>query len=294
MIHVTTYGGGLSETDFNALMAQINAQTSSNIQAYALAWTQPATVNCQSITNAISRGYDATACASTCGFGAQGYNPMFNTNTHQPLNDLGFRPSMILAGLTLADSEALIDRGVASDGTFPSGSAYIFDTFDQTRNLRAINFANGYSGGDGSNYDPYSITGYVESPYINDQLILGDSISNKTDIMFYFTGLPGLEPPHMTSNTSFPGAFGDDLTSGSGVFTSTGILLTMKQLKLTGSFGTVSEPCAYPQKFVDPRTLMQRYTHGDTMIEAQWKSVEITFQGQFVGEPLAAPYRTSP
>jgi uncharacterized protein (TIGR03790 family) len=58
----------------------------------------------------------------------------------------------------------------------------------------------------------------------------------------------------------------------------------------TGSYGTVREPCAYPQKFPDAAVLIRRYTRGETLIEAYWKSVSSPGEGVFIGEPLAAPW----
>jgi uncharacterized protein (TIGR03790 family) len=61
----------------------------------------------------------------------------------------------------------------------------------------------------------------------------------------------------------------------------------------TGSYGTVVEPCNFPQKFSDPAILIGRYVNGDTLIEAYWKSVAWPGQGVFIGEPLAIPFRRS-
>jgi uncharacterized protein (TIGR03790 family) len=58
----------------------------------------------------------------------------------------------------------------------------------------------------------------------------------------------------------------------------------------TGSYGTVVEPCNFPQKFADPAIVIGRYVTGATLIEAYWKSVAWPGQGVFVGEPLAAPF----
>ena len=58
----------------------------------------------------------------------------------------------------------------------------------------------------------------------------------------------------------------------------------------TGSYGTVIEPCNFPQKFPDPEVLMRRYLAGESLIEAYWKSVRWPGQGIFIGEPLARPY----
>jgi len=60
---------------------------------------------------------------------------------------------------------------------------------------------------------------------------------------------------------------------------------------VTGSYGTVVEPCSYVQKFPDPRIVMQKYLSGSSLIEAYWKSVKMPGQGLFVGEPLAAPFK---
>jgi uncharacterized protein (TIGR03790 family) len=58
----------------------------------------------------------------------------------------------------------------------------------------------------------------------------------------------------------------------------------------TASYGTVVEPCAFPQKFPHPAIVIDRYTRGEALIEAYWKSVAWPGQGLFVGEPLAMPY----
>jgi uncharacterized protein (TIGR03790 family) len=58
----------------------------------------------------------------------------------------------------------------------------------------------------------------------------------------------------------------------------------------TASYGTVSEPCNYWQKFPNPAVLLKWYVSGSTAVEAYWKSVAWPSQGLFVGEPLAAPY----
>jgi hypothetical protein len=58
----------------------------------------------------------------------------------------------------------------------------------------------------------------------------------------------------------------------------------------TASYGTVSEPCSYWQKFPHPAVLLKHYLSGATAVEAYWKSVAWPAQGVFIGEPLAAPY----
>ena len=47
----------------------------------------------------------------------------------------------------------------------------------------------------------------------------------------------------------------------------------------------------FTTKFPQPALAIARYTRGETVLEAYWKSVAMPGQGVFVGEPLAAPFR---
>jgi uncharacterized protein (TIGR03790 family) len=89
-----------------------------------------------------------------------------------------------------------------------------------------------------------------------------------------------------------PGALADHLTSFGGDLTGKGQMSALRWLDAgaTASYGTVSEPCNYWQKFPNPTVLLKWYVNGATAIEAYWKSVAWPAQGVFVGEPLAAPY----
>ncbi len=91
--------------------------------------------------------------------------------------------------------------------------------------------------------------------------------------------MPGALADHLTS-------FGGQLTGDSGQMSS----LEWIAAGATASYGTVSEPCAHPQKFPHPQLLLLNYLQGASAIEAYWKSVAWPQQGVFVGEPLAAPF----
>lgn len=39
--------------------------------------------------------------------------------------------------------------------------------------------------------------------------------------------------------------------------------------------------------------MMRRYLDGETLLEANWKSVAMPGQGLFIGDPLARPYGTN-
>ena len=192
-----------------------------------------------------------------------------------PFRDLGLRPAMLLAGSSVEEAKAMIDRGVAADGTFPAGSAYLLSTSDRARNKRAAQ---------------YGLALRQETP-VHVRLIEADELRDRTDVLFYFTGaakVAGLETLRF-----LPGAIADHLTSAGGMLTGVGQMSILHWLEAgaTASYGTVVEPCNFPAKFPLPTMIIRRYTAGETLLEAYWKSVAWPGQGVFVGEPLAAPFR---
>jgi uncharacterized protein (TIGR03790 family) len=93
-----------------------------------------------------------------------------------------------------------------------------------------------------------------------------------------------------------PGAAADHLTSVGGVLEGGAQMSALEWLRqgATASYGSVSEPCSHPGKFPSPAIFLDHYLHGDTLLEAYWKSVEMPGQGLFIGEPLARPYPDRP
>ena len=61
---------------------------------------------------------------------------------------------------------------------------------------------------------------------------------------------------------------------------------------MSASYGTVTEPCAHPEKFPVASVLVKNYFIGNTALEAYAKSVRWPSQGVFVGDPLARPFGT--
>ena len=64
-----------------------------------------------------------------------------------------------------------------------------------------------------------------------------------------------------------PGAVGDHLTSFGGALEGRGGQMTALAWIASGataSYGTVSEPCAHPQKFPHPQVLLLQYVQGST------------------------------
>jgi hypothetical protein len=189
---------------------------------------------------------------------------------------------MTIPATTLADAKAIIDRGVASDDTWPQGSAYLMNTSDQIRSTRCVGYANECQ----RLIDNLDTAGSD----IGASIVQADEITNKTDVLFYVQGLASVSG--ITTNTFLPGAIADHLTSYGGEIPTSAQMSAFAFLTggATGSYGTVVEPCAYVQKFPDPSVLVPAYFGGSTLIEAYWKSVLWPAEGIFIGEPLARPF----
>ncbi len=263
----------LPAKEFSQLKTIIDERTRSHIQAYAVAWTEPYRVGCMSLTSALAFGFDKKFCSKQCAPTAP--NPYFNSPSHNPANDHQIRPAMMLAGLSFEHVKKLIDRGVASDHSFPDGTAYLLSTSDRARNSRS----NGFKMAAEEFLGVFAV-----------QLLDSDVISNRRDVLFYFTGLS--EVNMLQSLNFLPGALADHLTSAGGMLTNSRQMSSLRWLEAgaTASYGTVVEPCSYPQKFPSAVIAMFYYATGATAIEAYWKSVAWPGQGVFIGEPLAKPF----
>lgn len=264
----------LPPKEFEQLKEKIDRQTPASVQGYALTWARPYRVGCLSITTAVAMGFDPDYCAKGCQLTK--FNPYFNQSSDQPFTDFGIRPTMAIAATTFPQAKALIDRGVASDGTSPLKTAYLVNTTDKHRNARSIFYP--------------SIAQQLAAQF-DIKIIKGNHLSNRSDVMFYFTGLANVS--HLESNRFLPGAVGDHLTSFGGKLTDSPQMSSLRWLEAgaTGSYGTVVEPCNFTEKFPHPGLLMAYYLGGDRLLDAYWKSVAMPGQGIFIGEPLAQPFK---
>jgi uncharacterized protein (TIGR03790 family) len=183
---------------------------------------------------------------------------------------------MSIAALDFDHARALIDHGVRSDSTRPPGTAYLVIGDDKLRNGRALE---------------YPLAEKETRDAIDVDIVHGLPLTGRSDVMFYFVG--AISVPDLDTNRFLPGAVADHLTSFGGMLTDSPQMSSLRWLEAgaTGSYGTVVEPCAFPQKFPNVTMLMSYYTAGETLIEAYWKSVAMPGQGIFIGEPLAAPFR---
>ena len=267
----------MSEGEFKLLKAEVERQTASKVQAYALTWALPYRVECMSMTAAFAFGFNRAYCASGCK--PTELSPLFNSTSREPYTDFGIRPTMSIAARDFEDAVSLIDRGVNADGSLPNARAYLLSTTDKARNVRSVN---------------YPVVAHILGRRVATRILRQDVLYGARDVLFYFTGLAkvaGLETLGFK-----PGAIADHLTSFGGMLTDSPQMSALRWLEAgaTGSYGTVQEPCNFPQKFPDPVIVVDNYLRGETLIEAYWKSVAMPGQGVFIGEPLAAPFLPLP
>lgn len=263
----------LTRGEFARIKKEVDSKTPASIQAFVLTWAAPYRVECMSITTAFALGFDEAYCSHDCA--ATKPSSYFNSASLAPFRDHKLRPTMALAGNTFDEVKALIDRGVAADGTHPRGTAYLVSTSDKARNVRAA---------------IYPAIMKRARDLVEMQLIEADAIEHKQDVLFYFTGMlrvPALDTLHFE-----PGAIADHLTSAGGQLTDSPQMSSLRWLEAgaTGSYGAVVEPCNHPGKFPNPALVIFWYLQGASLIEAYWKSVAMPGEGIFIGEPLAKPF----
>jgi len=264
----------ISPEIFRKIKQHVDKAIPKMVQGILLTWAQPYRVGCMSITSAFTFGFDREFCSKKCG--KTKMSIYYNSNTGFPYNDYKIRPTFSLAALNFQQAKELIDRGKLSDSSFPAGTGYLVSTSDRERNVRS------------SEYQRIVRT-FPRLPRL--ETVYSDYLENKTDILFYFTGLKDV--PKIETNKFVAGAIADHLTSTGGKLTDSRQMSILRWLQLgaTGSYGTVKEPCNYRQKFPDPAIVIKRYTNGETLMEAYWKSVAWPGEGIFVGEPLASPFK---
>lgn len=264
----------LSLSEFTRLRWEIETQLNPDEQVILLAWTAPYAVECNSITSALTFGYDAEQCKNTCAPGKP--SPYFNSASRKPFDDYGIRLAMLLPTDSVSSAKALIDRGVQSDAGVFRSTAYYLSTSDTARNSRA-----GF-------FPPTGLS--IPSSGMAVLNLKSDKLIGARDVMIYQTGLAWVDG--LDSLNFLPGALADHLTSAGGDLYGKGQMSILRWLDAgaTASYGTVSEPCNYWQKFPNPAVMLKWYVNGATAVEAYWKSVAWPAQGLFVGEPLAAPY----
>jgi uncharacterized protein (TIGR03790 family) len=288
-VAVPTGSDAVSDSDFATIKAALDARLPAHIQATLVTWTQPSRVvgaTCaMGLTSALAFGYNPVLCGGCSRTQASAY---YDTDTTRPWTDLRIRPAMMLGAATLEAAQALIARGVAADGSAPSGTGWLVRTADSARSVRYPDYL--HLPGAWSNAPGPSLR-YLDASAAG----AAQELTQQTDLLFYFTGL--VRVPQAASNRFLPGAVADHLTSFGGYLPGAKGQMPATDWLLAGataSYGTVEEPCNHVGKFPRASVLVDHYVRGATVIEAYWKSVAMPGQGLFVGEPLARPWAHQP
>jgi uncharacterized protein (TIGR03790 family) len=260
----------LTPEQFAAIDARLHADLPGTVQALAVAWTRPWRVGCMSMTSALALGYDSAHCVTGCRLTPR--SAYFDSDSRLPFTELKVRPAMLLAGSSIRAARFTIDQGVAADHARLDGRAYLLSTSDPHRNVRAAGF-------------PAALR--LARAGFEVEIRHAEELRHASDVLFYFTGRTRVEG--LATLRFRAGAIADHLTSNGGELIGSPQMSALAWLDAgaTGSFGTVVEPCSFPQKFPQPAIVMRRYLAGETLIEAYWKSVSNPSQGVFIGEPLA-------
>jgi uncharacterized protein (TIGR03790 family) len=263
----------MSRAELERLRGMLLDRLPSDVQSLVLVWSAPYAVECMSITTAFAAGYRAGFCEPGCARTIT--NPLFDTQGWLPADTTGWLPAMLLPSEDESLARGVIDRGVKADASRPPGIVYLVRTQDAARNVRAASYS------EARELVGSHLRVLEETTPIRDPL---------PDAIAYFTGAERVAELRQISFR--PGAVADHLTSSGGALQTTTQMSALEWLRqgATGSYGSVSEPCNLLGKFPSPAIFLDHYLHGDTLLEAYWKSVAMPGQGLFLGDPLARPF----
>ena len=190
----------------------------------------------------------------------------------------------LLTAENLKTAKKVVDRAVASQASFPAGIFCLYGSSDSARNIR---------------YRTYSTVARQFALFDRQEWISTRPAADpvpELPVLGYMTGRPSL-PTQYVDMVLAPGAIAEHLTSCAGMIPdpclNQSTVWDWMRLGATASYGTVSEPCAFREKFPDPN-LFFWYARGFTAGEALAMSVRNPYQGLWVGDPLAAPFAAPP
>lgn len=228
----------------------------------------PGAQGCYIASNSVNQYYaQETAYTSTAGW----------NRTNAPI-------AFLLTAADLDTAKQVVDRAVASLSAFPEGVFHLYGSTDPARNIR---------------HPTYPVVARLFDLFgMGDRIEVnaGDSPLPSRPVLGYLTGLAYL-PTNLVQAVFAPGAIAEHLTSCAGMIPdpcyNQSSVWDWMRLGATASYGTVSEPCAFREKFPDPM-LDFWYARGFTAGEALAMSVRNPYQGIWVGDPLAAPFAAPP
>ncbi len=235
---------------------------------YGYRETAPGAPMCNIASNSVNQYYaQETTYTSTAGW----------NKTNSPI-------AFLLTAADLDTAKQVVDRAVSSHAASPDGVFYLYGSSDSARNIR---------------HPTYPVVArHFDLFGKSDRIVVNASASPPPTrpILGYLTGMSAL-PANLAEATFAPGAIADHLTSCAGMipdpcFNQSSVWDWMR-LGAIASYGTVTEPCAFREKFPDPM-LAFWYLRGFTAGETLAMSVRNPYQGIWVGDPLAAPFSTPP
>jgi uncharacterized protein (TIGR03790 family) len=245
-----------------------------------------------STTAALFYGFKTDDCSNNCPEGVPGCNlPAASSNAYAASEGIFRQTPPIAAGSNswlvtmitssnLAQAQAIIDRGAASDGTFPAQTVWLAKSSDVFRNIRYLEF-------DNTIFDARVVGNFA---------VARTNINPPIGLTNQFGYMNGHYQFTIVSNAFVPGAIADSLTSYAGIIFGNNdqtTLLVFLNAGACGSYGTVVEPCAYLQKFPSPQDYFYQ-ARGFSLAECYYMSLANPYQGLIVGEPLAAPFARPP
>jgi hypothetical protein len=186
-------------------------------------------------------------------------------------------------GTNLAAVISMIDRSVAADATFPSGTFHFLQTSDAARSGPRHGL---YS----SAVNAIVADGGTAVKTIGPLLPSGGDVSAGA--------MSGFASANIVAGdfSLVDGAFADHLTSYGATFDNGNQTKVTEWIKKGAicTFGTIQEPCNYPDKF-PTASIHTMYFGGATIGEACFRSLEaVPFQGMMIGDPLCHPYTHVP
>lgn len=260
------------------------------IRQVVFAWGEPFQIASfgqerNSLTSHMFYGYKEAPAPPPCELNPAGQNPLFGSGRRFRPEEHAQRvyPSFLLTAGTLAQTRAMIDRAAQADFSHPSGTLHLLRTYDTARNVQWPQFERADFLG--------RFTGSATTWRLADAV----DLSNQSGVAGCMAGLQS-HLPQLFTNTFLPGALGDHLTSYGGYLPGASPQMSILDWLRAGcaaSYGTVTEPCNYTNKFPTAE-LHFWYQRGFPAGEAYAMAVSHPYQGTTAGDPLCAPYATPP
>ncbi len=297
-IKVDARAPSMSLKDFERLVRDpiqahlANRKLNNQINYIVLCMGIPTRVNNHNgITAALFYGYKAPdPKAPTCNIAPQSVNQYYaSEQAYQSSvgwNRTNMPITFMLTGDTLETAKAVVDGAILANQQPPPDNALfcLYGSGDTARNVRHRTYPAAarlfalYGQSDKLDVRTHSLA-IPERPimgYMMGQAYLGTNLAT-------LRLAPGALADHMTSCA---GMLPDPCANQSTVW-------DWMQRGAVASYGTVSEPCAFEQKFPDPRSYFW-YWRGFTAGEAMAMAVRNPYQGIWTGDPLAAPFAKPP